>query len=83
MELEGEKCTKTFFKVLKRLLSKSPDRKKICNEHFNLCEGEISLDEIIKSINSKTNNKSPGNAGLLAEFHIQFEHELDPVLLDV
>ena len=32
------------------------NRKKISNEHFNICEAEISLDEIIKSINSKTIN---------------------------
>ena len=29
----------------------------ISYEHFTLCKAEISLDEIIKSINSKTNNK--------------------------
>ena len=34
---------------------KIPNRKKISNEHFNLCEAEISLDEIIKPINSETN----------------------------
>ena len=44
-----------------------PSRKKISNEHFNLCESEISLDEIIKSINSETNNKPPGNDGLKAD----------------
>ena len=42
---------------------------KISNEYFNLCEAEISLDEIIKSINSETNNKPPGNDGLTAEFY--------------
>ena len=31
---------------------KIPNRKKISYENFNLCEGELSLDEIIKSINS-------------------------------
>ena len=30
----------------------------------------------IKSINSKTNNKSPGNDGLTAEFHEHFPNEL-------
>ena len=35
-------------------VSKIPNRKKIFNEHFNLCEAEISLDEFIKSINSET-----------------------------
>ena len=29
-------------------LSKIPNIKKISNEHFNLCEAEISLDEVIK-----------------------------------
>ena len=29
-------------------LSEIPNIKKISNEHFNLCEAEISLDEIIK-----------------------------------
>ena len=28
---------------------KIPNRKRISNEHFHLCETEISLDEIIKS----------------------------------
>ena len=49
------------------------NRKKISNEHFNLCEAEISLDEIIKSINSETNNKPPGNDGLTAEFVDTFQ----------
>ena len=62
---------------------KIPNRKKISNEHFNLCEAEISLDEIIKSINSETNNKPPGNDGLTAEFYKHFSNELAPVLLDV
>ena len=48
---------------------KIPNRKKISYEHFNLCEAEISLDEIIKSINSETSNKPPGNDGLKAKFY--------------
>ena len=32
------------------------NRKKISNEHFNICEAEISLDEIIKYINSEIIN---------------------------
>ena len=62
---------------------KIPNRKKISYEHFNLCEAEISLDEIIKSINSETNNKPPGNDGLTAEFYRHFSNELAPVLLGV
>ena len=53
-------------------LSKIPNRKKISNEHFNLCEAEISLDEIIKSVNSEINNKFTGNDGLTAEFYKNF-----------
>ena len=52
-----------------------PNRKKISNEHFNLFEDEISLDEIIKSINSETNNKPPGNDGLTAEFYRHFSNK--------
>ena len=45
---------------------------------------EKSLNEIIKSINSETNNKSPGNDGLLTrEFHKHFSNEVAPVLLVV
>ena len=43
----------------------------------------ISLDEIIKSINSETNNKTPGNDGLTAEFHRHYSNEIAPVLLSV
>ena len=62
---------------------KIPTRKKKSNEHFSLFEAEISLDKIIKSINSKTNNKPPGNDGLTAEFYKHFSNELAPALLDV
>ena len=45
--MKGKKGSKTFFRVLK-FPGKIPNRKKISSEHFNLCEEEISLDEIIK-----------------------------------
>ena len=51
-----------------QFLSKIPNKKKTSNEDCNLCEAETSLDEIIKSINYQTNNKSPGNDGLKAVF---------------
>ena len=35
---------------------------------YLICEAEISLDEIIKSINSEINNKPPGNVGLTTEY---------------
>ena len=53
------------------------------HEPFNLCETDISLDEIIKSINSETNNKPPDNDALTAEFYKHFSNELATVLLDV
>ena len=62
---------------------KIPNRKKISYEHFNLCEAEISLDGITKSINSEPNNKPPGNNDLKAEFYKHSSNELAPVLLDV
>ena len=37
----------------------------------------------IKSINSETNNKSPGNDGLTAEFYKHFSNEPTHILLDV
>ena len=51
-----------------------PNKKKKSNEYFNLCEVEISLDEIIKSINFETNNKPPGNDGLKAEFYKHYSN---------
>ena len=64
-------------------LFKTHNRKKICNERFNLCQSKISLDEIIKSINSQTNNKLLGNDGLTAKFYKHFSNELGLILLDV
>ena len=60
---------------------KISNRKKISYEHFNLREAEISLDEIMKPINSETKNKPPGNDGLAAEFYRHFSNELAPVLV--
>ena len=133
-DLEGEKCSKTFFKVIERqhmqnqtiselytdkqnsiyssdpneilnsakkfyenlyskenvsrdaideLLHKIPIKKQISREHFDLCEAEISLDEIYKAIDSQKNNKSPGNDGLTAEFYKHFSKDLAPILLEV
>ena len=64
-------------------LRKITNRKKKSNEQFRLFEVKISLDEIIKSKNSKTNNKSPCNNGHTAKFYKHFSNELAPILLDV
>ena len=38
--------------AVNELLNKIPLNKKISKEYFILCEAEISLDEVIKAINS-------------------------------
>ena len=73
----------TYTAATTEFLSNIFNRKKKSNEHFNLCEVEISLDEIITSINSETNNKSPVNDNLTGEFYKHFLDELAPALLDV
>ena len=37
-------------------MKKIPNRKKIYNEQFNLCEAKTILDDIIKFMNSQANN---------------------------
>ena len=44
---------------------------------------ETSSDEVIKSINSRTNNKSSGNDGLKEVFYKEFSNELAPALSDI
>ena len=63
--------------------SKIPNRRKIFNEQFNLCDFKISLDEIIICINFQTNNNFLGNDGLKAELYKHFSDKLAPVILDV
>ena len=72
---------RTSIAVTSEFICKVLNGKKISNENFNVCETEISLDKIIKSINSETKNKPPGNDGLLAEIYRHFSNELAPVLL--
>ena len=62
-----------------KFLSKIPNIKKISKEKFNLYEAKISLDEIIKFINSETNNISSGNEGLTVKFYKHFSNELAPM----
>ena len=45
------KCTSTA--ATTEFVWKIPNRKKISYEHFNLCEVEIFLDEIIKQRHAK------------------------------
>ena len=79
LKSEKKNCEKLYTKQTSttatiEFRSKIPNRKKISNERFNLCEAEISLDEIEKSTNSETNNKSPGHDGLTAEFNKHFSN---------
>ena len=55
--------------AINELLNKIPINKKISNEHFKLCETELSIEEVLNAINSQKNNKSPGNDGITAEFY--------------
>ena len=73
----------TYTATTTEFFSKTHNRKKKSNEYFNLCETRISFNEIIKSLNSETNNKFPGNDGLTAEFYKHFLNDLAPVLFDV
>ena len=84
-KLYKKPCTKetTSKAATTEFLDKILNRKKIFNEQFKLCEAKIFSDKIIKSINSQTNNKSPNNDGLTAEFYKHFSNELTPVLLAV
>ena len=55
LQKNGKSYKKLYIKRTSRaatteFVGKIPNRKKIFNEHFNLCEAERSLDEIIKSI---------------------------------
>ena len=54
----------------------------ISNEKFSLFEAKMSLNKIINSMNSQT-NESTVNNGLTPEHYKHFSNELAPVLLDV
>lgn len=44
------------------------------------CDGSISLDELTKSVQSLSLNKSPGPDGFKLEFYLKFWHLLAPLL---
>ena len=56
--------------LLLNLFYEIPIRKKISNQYLIFVR--LKYLEIIKSINSETNNKPPGNDGLTAEFYRHF-----------
>ena len=69
--------------VLLNFLAKFLTKRKYIRIDLSFFEAKISLDDIIKSINSHANNKVPGNDSLTAEFYILFSNKLAPFLLDV
>ena len=69
--------------LLLNFLAKFLKERKHLMNNLTLVRQKISLDEIIKFINSQTNNISTGKAGRTAEFYKHFSNKLAPVLLDV
>ena len=53
----------------------------INNEFFNLCENDLTEDELLISLKSMQNNKTPGNDGLTKEFYEAFWNEIKHVFL--
>ena len=53
----------------------------INNEFFNLCENDLTEDELLISLKSMQNNKTPGNDGLTKEFYETFWNEIKYVFL--
>ena len=48
---------------------------------FNLCENDLTEDEILISLKRMQNNKIPGNDGLTKEFYETFWNEIKYVFL--
>ena len=53
----------------------------INNDFFNLCENDLTEDELLISLKSMQNNKTPGNDGLTKEFYETFWNEIKLVFL--
>lgn len=53
----------------------------VSEDDRNMCDEDISLDEIHLSLTSMTKNKSPGSDGLTVEFYIYFWQILKDILL--
>ena len=53
----------------------------INNDFFNLCENDLTEDELLISLKSMQNNKTPGNDGLTKEFYEAFWNEIKHVFL--
>ena len=53
----------------------------INNDFFDLCENDLTEDEILISLKDTQNNKTPGNDGLTKEFYETFWNEIKYVFL--
>ena len=51
------------------------------NDFFDLCENDLTEDEILSSLKDTQNNKTPGNDGLTKEFYETFWNEIKYVFL--
>ena len=51
------------------------------NDFFNLCEDDLTEDELLIYLKSMQNNKTPGNDGLTKEFYETFWDEIKYVIL--
>ena len=53
----------------------------ISRDFFNLCENDLTEDELFIFLKSMQNNKTPGNYGLTKEFYETFWNEIKHALL--
>ena len=56
---------------------------KLTDEQAQLCEGEVSHDEITQAVSQTQNDRSPGTDGLTYEFYKSFWHLLEKDLVKV
>ena len=54
----------------------------ISDDHKKHCDADISVDDLKESLFSMSNNKTPGNDGLTAEFYKFFWEDLKDILLE-
>ena len=55
----------------------------LSDEDREICEGYLTLDEILFALKGMDNNKSPGPDGIPKEFYLSFFDVLGPVLVKV
>lgn len=72
---ENTKDLPSFFNSIKE------KARRITMNSMEMCDNDISKEEIKKGINRLKENKSPGNDGLIGEFYKAFQDELSHFLL--